>query len=227
MLYIYLKIILRGEIDVKKIILISLSVSLIICLSLVIYSNKVNKDLKIKETNVINIEEEKENEIISESVDDNTSGVEDDNSSIYNSNKNDMESDNASNSNVIKKEKKEEKKTSTQVVSKSNEENKKEVKIDNSENNTSPGSEEPKKQTPWEALGVSEYHYYNEPMYSWERVDFPISKYGSEANCRKACAEYGDNYEPYLNGEVLYSCSIVTSLSGKYLGEYFSTEKLN
>ena len=211
----------------KKIILISLSVSLIICLSLVIYSNKVNKDLKIKETNVINIEEEKENEIISESVDDNTSGVEDDNSSIYNSNKNDMESDNASNSNVIKKEKKEEKKTSTQVVSKSNEENKKEVKIDNSENNTSPGSEESKKQTPWEALGVSEYHYYNEPMYSWERVDFPISKYGSEANCRKACAEYGDNYEPYLNGEVLYSCSIVTSLSGKYLGEYFSTEKLN
>ena len=211
----------------KKIILISLSVSLIICLSLVIYSNKVNKDLKIKETNVINIEEEKENEIISESVDDNTSGVEDDNSSIYNSNKNDMESNNASNSNVIKKEKKEEKKTSTQVVSKSNEENKKEVKIDNSENNTSPGSEEPKKQTPWEALGVSEYHYYNEPMYSWERVDFPISKYGSEANCRKACAEYGDNYEPYLNGEVLYSCSIVTSLSGKYLGEYFSTEKLN
>lgn len=87
--------------------------------------------------------------------------------------------------------------------------------------------EEPKKQTPWEALGVSEYHYYNEPMYSWERVDFPVSKYGSEANCRKACAEYGDHYEPYLNGEVSYSCSIVTSLSGKYLGEFFSTEKLN
>ena len=87
--------------------------------------------------------------------------------------------------------------------------------------------EEPKKKTPWEALGVSEYHYYNEPMYSWERVDFPVSKYGSEANCRKACTEYGDHYEPYLNGEVLYSCSIVTSLSGKYLGEFFSTEKLN
>lgn len=87
--------------------------------------------------------------------------------------------------------------------------------------------EEPKKQTPWEALGVSEYHYYNEPMYSWERIDFPVSKYGSEANCRKACAEYGDHYEPYINGEVSYSCSIVTSLSGKYLGEFFSTEKLN
>ena len=87
--------------------------------------------------------------------------------------------------------------------------------------------EEPKKKTPWETLGVSEYHYYNEPMYSWERVDFPVSKYGSEANCRKACTEYGDHYEPYLNGEVLYSCSIVTSLSGKYLGEFFSTEKLN
>ena len=227
MLNIYLKIILRGEIDVKKIILILLSICLIICLSLVIHVSKVREDLKIKESDVINIEEEIENEIISESIDDNTSGVEDDSSSIYNSNKNDMESNNVSNSNIIKKEKKEETKASTQTVSKSKEENKKEVKEDKGENNTPTTTEETKKQTPWEALGVSEYHYYNEPMYSWERVDFPVSKYGSEANCRKACAEYGDNYEPYLNGEVLYSCSIVTSLSGKYLGEYFSTEKLN
>ena len=211
----------------KKIILILLSISLIICLSLMIHGYKTNKDLKPTESNVINIEEEKENEIISESIDDNTSGVEDDSSSIHNSNKNDMESDNASNSNVIKETKKKETKTSTQNVTKSKEENKTEVKENNNEENTSVNKEEPKKQTPWEALGVSEYHYYNEPMYSWERVDFPVSKYGSEANCRKACAEYGDNYEPYLNGEVLYSCSIVTSLSGKYLGEYFSTEKLN
>ena len=98
----------------------------------------------------------------------------------------------------------------------------------NNEQSAPPVNNEPVSNSgPWDAFGMSEYDYYNKPMYSWERVDFPVSKYGSEANCRKACAEYGDNYEPYLNGEVLYSCSIVTSLSGKYLGEFFSTEKLN
>ena len=88
--------------------------------------------------------------------------------------------------------------------------------------------EETKKETgPWEKYGMSEYDYYNKPLYSWERVDFAVEKYGSEAKCRKACIEYGDNYEPYLNGEVAYHCSTVTSKSERYLGEYFSTEKLN
>lgn len=188
--------------------------------------NDENKNEIVESNNSIEEEEEILDENITEDIENKSSGVEDNDSSIYNSNKNDMEINSASNSNVINNKKKENK-TSTQVVSKSESESKQEVKETNNEDNTSVNKEEPKKQTPWEALGVSEYHYYNEPMYSWERVDFPVSKYGSEANCRKACAEYGDNYEPYLNGEVLYSCSIVTSLSGKYLGEYFSTEKLN
>ncbi len=188
--------------------------------------NDENKNEIVESNNSIKEEEEILDENITEDIENKSSGVEDNDSSIYNSNKNDMEINNASNSNVINNKKKENK-TSTQVVSKSEPESKQEVKETNNEDNTSVNKEEPKKQTPWEALGVSEYHYYNEPMYSWERVDFPVSKYGSEANCRKACAEYGDNYEPYKNGEVLYSCSIVTSLSGKYLGEYFSTEKLN
>ncbi len=188
--------------------------------------NDENKNEIVESNNSMEEEEEILDENITEDIENKSSGVEDNDSSIYNSNKNDMEINSASNSNVINNKKKENK-TSTQVVSKSEPESKQEVKETNNEDNTSVNKEEPKKQTPWEALGVSEYHYYNEPMYSWERVDFPVSKYGSEANCRKACAEYGDNYEPYLNGEVLYSCSIVTSLSGKYLGEYFSTEKLN
>ena len=188
--------------------------------------NDENKNEIVESNNSIEEEEEILDESITENIENKSSGVEDSDSSIHNSNKNDMEINNASNSNVIKNKKKENK-ASTQVVSKPSEENKVEVKENNNEENTSVNNEEPKKKTPWEVLGVSEYHYYNEPMYSWERVDFPVSKYGSEANCRKACAEYGDNYEPYLNGEVLYSCSIVTSLSGKYLGEYFSTEKLN
>ncbi len=69
----------------------------------------------------------------------------------------------------------------------------------------------------WEELGISEDDYYNKPMFSWEKVDF---------NTMNECREYGINYEPYLNGEVLFSCSIVTSFSGKYLGIMFSTEKL-
>ena len=219
----------------KSILFISIisliSVSIV---ALILFINRNKNELTINdgsnneiiESNSSIEEEEILDESITESIEDDASGVQDNDSSIHNSNKNDLESNSASNSNVINNKKKENK-TSTQVVSKSESESKQEVKENNNEDNTSVNKEEPKKQTPWEALGVSEYHYYNEPMYSWERVDFPVSKYGSEANCRKACAEYGDNYEPYKNGEVLYSCSIVTSLSGKYLGEYFSTEKLN
>ena len=219
----------------KRILFISIisliSVSIV---ALILFINRNKNELTINdgsnneiiESNSSIEEEEILDENITESIEDDASGVQDNDSSIHNSNKNDLESNSASNSNVINNKKKENK-TSTQVVSKSESESKQEVKENNNEDNTSVNKEEPKKQTPWEALGVSEYHYYNEPMYSWERVDFPVSKYGSEANCRKACAEYGDNYEPYKNGEVLYSCSIVTSLSGKYLGEYFSTEKLN
>ena len=219
----------------KSILFISIisliSVSIV---ALILFINRNKNELTINdgsnneiiESNSSIEEEEILDENITESIEGDASGVQDNDSSIHNSNKNDMESNSASNSNVINNKKKENK-TSTQVVSKSESESKQEVKENNNEDNTSVNKEEPKKQTPWEALGVSEYHYYNEPMYSWERVDFPVSKYGSEANCRKACAEYGDNYEPYKNGEVLYSCSIVTSLSGKYLGEYFSTEKLN
>ena len=84
----------------------------------------------------------------------------------------------------------------------------------------------PKEQPIWEVLGMTEYQYYNEPMYSWEKVDFPVSKYGSESAAREACAQYGDKYEPYLNGEVAYHCTTVNTASGKYLGEWFHTENV-
>ena len=84
----------------------------------------------------------------------------------------------------------------------------------------------PKEKPIWEVLGMTEYQYYNEPMYSWEKVDFPVSKYGSESAAREACAQYGDKYEPYLNGEVAYHCTTVNTASGKYLGEWFHTENV-
>lgn len=74
-----------------------------------------------------------------------------------------------------------------------------------------------KKENVWDRLGLTEDQYYNQPMYSWEHVDFATLE---------ECLAYGDKYEPYLKGEVSYNCSTVTSPSGKYLGEMFYTEKL-
>lgn len=75
-----------------------------------------------------------------------------------------------------------------------------------------------KKQEIWEVLGMTKDQYYNQPMYSWERVDF---------DSYEECTEHGDSYPPAVNGEVSYICRDVKSPSGKYLGTMFDTEKLN
>ncbi len=77
---------------------------------------------------------------------------------------------------------------------------------------------EAKKEEVWDKLGMTKDEYYNKPMFSWERVDFKTMN---------ECLSYGDNYEPYLNGEVLYNCRDVLSASGKHLGVMFDTEKTN
>ena len=73
-----------------------------------------------------------------------------------------------------------------------------------------------KKQEVWEALGISKDDYYNKPAHSWERVDFKTYK---------ECYDYGYSYEPYINGDETFNCSEITSLSGKFLGIMFGTEK--
>ncbi len=74
----------------------------------------------------------------------------------------------------------------------------------------------------WDSLGMTKEQYYNEPMYSWERIDFDATSCGSEENCLNECAIKGDTYLNYL-----YSCDIVTSASGKFLGVMLDLEKLN
>lgn len=101
-------------------------------------------------------------------------------------------------------------------VKQSNPKPKQEVKQE--ESNKNAAIVEPNKQEIWESLGMTKDQYYNQPMYSWERVDF---------KSREECVTHGDNYEPYVNGEVLYNCRDVTSPSGKYLGAMFDVEKLN
>ena len=71
----------------------------------------------------------------------------------------------------------------------------------------------PKKIEIWDELGITEYEYYNAPMWKWATVDFSIEKYGSQEACFKACIEYGDSTG------MGYSCSIINSYSGRYLGE--------
>lgn len=100
----------------------------------------------------------------------------------------------------------------------------KEKKISNSEINLDTQKEKPiaskpvEKINPWDTLGITEEQYYNKPMYSWERIDF---------TSMNECLTYGDNYQPYINGEVLYNCREVSSFSGNFLGVMFDTEKLN
>lgn len=73
--------------------------------------------------------------------------------------------------------------------------------------------ETPKKIEIWDELGITEYEYYNTPMWKWATVDFSIEKYGTQDACFNACTEYGE-----ATG-MGYSCSIINSYSGRYLGE--------
>lgn len=139
----------------KSILFISIisliSVSIV---ALILFINRNKNELTINdgsnneiiESNSSIEEEEILDENITESIEDDASGVQDNDSSIHNSNKDDLESNSASNSNVIKESKTKEKETSSQTVSKSEPESKQEVKETNNEDNTSVNKEEPKKQ---------------------------------------------------------------------------------
>lgn len=78
--------------------------------------------------------------------------------------------------------------------------------------------EKPKEPTAWERLGISEYDYYNKPMWSWARVDYSIKTYGSQANARAKCIEDGEA------SQKAYACDSINSYSGDYLGEMLNIE---
>lgn len=160
---------------------------------------KINEEIKIDKSN-----DKKEEEVVNEKP------AEEEPTKKVESNKNTTQSNNQ--------------KTTTTTSSNNKTEQSNSSATTNS--NTTTTTEQPKQKPIWEQLGMTEDQYYNKPMYNWEHVDFSVEKYGSEKAATDACLKYGDNYEPYLNGEVSYNCSTVTSASGKYLGEMFYTEKL-
>lgn len=68
----------------------------------------------------------------------------------------------------------------------------------------------------WDDLGITEYDYYNKPMWSWARVDYSINDYGNISSTQQACIDVGND----MMDEILsYSCTSINSYSGKYLGE--------
>ena len=76
-------------------------------------------------------------------------------------------------------------------------------------------AEEQKVKTAWEELGISEYDYYNSPMWSWTRVDYSIKDYGSFENTHQACIDAGNSIEDITS----FSCTNINSYSGNYLGD--------
>ncbi len=140
------------------------------------------------------MENESNNEPITNNKQDNnkTSGISSD--STGTTNKDDKKSDTNINPNVVKE--KEVENNSTQV-----------------ENDSTSQVE---KQTPWDELGITEYDYYNKPMWSWARVDYSIKEYKTQELAQQKCIEDGNNM---LDEILSFSCTTINSYSGDYLGE--------
>lgn len=78
-----------------------------------------------------------------------------------------------------------------------------------------PVQEPPREQTEWEKLGISEYDYYNSPMWNWARVDYSVKIYGSFDATHQACINAGNQLEDIIS----FSCTNINSYSGDYLGD--------
>ena len=175
-------------------------------------TNKYNEDLEqnnreqmqeIKE-NIIEKEvmkNESNNEPITNNQQDNnkTSGTSSNSTST--TNKDDKKSDTNINSNVVKE--KEVENNSNQVENNS-------TQVEND------STSQVEKQTPWNELGITEYDYYNKPMWSWARVDYSIKEYKTQELAQQKCIEDGNNM---LDEILSFSCTTINSYSGDYLGE--------
>lgn len=78
-----------------------------------------------------------------------------------------------------------------------------------------PQPEPVREQTEWEKLGISEYDYYNSPMWSWARVDYSVKIYGSLEATHQACVDAGNQMEDITS----FTCNNINSYSGDYLGD--------
>ena len=147
------------------------------------------------------MENESNNEPITNNKQDNnkTSGISSD--STGTTNQDDKKSDTNINSNVVKE--------------KDIENNSKKVE-NNSTQVENDSTVRVEKQNPWDDLGITEYDYYNKPMWSWARVDYSIKEYKTQELAQQKCIEDGNNM---LDEILSFSCTTINSYSGDYLGE--------
>ena len=193
-------------------ILVLLGISIYIVPNII--TNKSNENNKNLSSEVIKYQEIKENNekkevIINESSNEPIANNEQSNNKTSGSssnpasdtNKDDKKSNTNINSNVVKENKVEY--DSTQVENNSTQ----------VENNS---TQEVEKENPWDDLGITEYEYYNKPMWSWARVDYSIKDYVTQELTQKACIDAGNNM---LENILSFSCTSINSYSGDYLGE--------
>lgn len=157
-----------------------------------IIQDKIEKEVKKNESN---------NEPITNNKQDNnkTSGTSSDSTST--TNKYDKKSNTNINFNVVKE--------------KDIENNSKKVE-NNSTQVENDSTVRVEKQTPWDDLGITEYDYYNKPMWSWARVDYSVKEYQTQELAQQKCIEDGNNM---LDEILSFSCTTINSYSGDYLGE--------
>ena len=169
------------------------------------------------------IKENLENEPITEIFKDDVSDNQNITDTNVSSSKNNMESNNVRNNNVVKKKenKKETKKEETKEI-KQEEKTEPIVNDDLSEQKeeiNQPVIDKPK--TAWEELGISEYDYYNKPMWSWARVDYKVEDYGSFDKTHQACIDDGNKLDDIIS----FACTNINSFSGDYLGDMLRVKK--
>lgn len=197
-----------------------ISIILLVVVGMYIFKNKdtsTNKNNEVKETlkeenqnnSEINVDknDEQSDEEIEESNDKDDEEVESNLNDVDNSIK-------ENNSNT-------ENSTSNKDNSNNNNTNQNQ---NNNVNNSTP-DDSTKEQTPWEKLGITEYEYYNTPVWSWQNVDFGVDLEGdkycaNESDCLSKCQKYGDEYLSQNNNGG-YNCDDVLSYSGRYLGVDF------
>ena len=204
----------------KKIIIIVLSFILLLGISYFIFFFNHSKSEEVLDNKEVEINNVNENNEISESLDKNDEveheEVQNNKEEENKSNNKDSKEESKNNSVDTKKDtvtnnvpKVEDKKEPT-----IKEEKKEEVIVDEVV------TEEVKKLTAWEELGITESDYYNKPMWSWARIDFSVKDYKTYEKTREACIAKG---EEYFKEGLGYSCTSINSYSGDYLGEMIKT----
>ena len=193
-------------------ILVLLGISIYIVPNII--TNKSNENNKNLNSEVIKYQEIKENNEKKEVI------INESSNELITNNEQSNNKTSGNSSNPASDTNKDDKKSNTNINSNVVKENKVEYDSTQVENNSTQvennSTQEVEKENPWDDLGITEYEYYNKPMWSWARVDYSIKDYVTQELTQKACIDAGNNM---LENILSFSCTSINSYSGDYLGE--------